>query len=257
MTRRDGLSRRLWSTLRTATSDLTLLVWPGRCGACEQSLSSDEGLFCTTCAAEQAPSAPLCVPDGLDAAHALFAYQGPLRTALHKWKYQRRTAIGRALCEHFARSLEGARPWGFDADVLASGPLYVVPVPTHDSRVKERGFDHTWALGRAAMRPLSGLGNELRWLPEALSRVRATENLPGLDVRARQKALAGAFSSRTKRCLEQAHVLLIDDVLTSGTTATECACALRERGASWVGILTLAYTRQTPLASEEVTARER
>ncbi|OIP40509.1 MAG: hypothetical protein AUK47_08140 [Deltaproteobacteria bacterium CG2_30_63_29] len=235
----------VWAALRSVSNDLTRLVWPGRCAACEQPLAAEETLFCASCEPEQQPALPGEPPPGVDAVLSLFAYQGPVRTALHKWKYHRRTAIGRALCEALAEALDAAGPRLFIGEFLSPSPLAVVPVPTHVERLRERGFDHTWALGKAVLRPLREQGVEAIWRPEALTRARATENLPGLDAQERKAALAGAFSCQSKRSLEQVRVLLIDDVLTSGATASECAHTLKSHGVSWVAVLSLAHTPAT------------
>ena len=103
----------------------------------------------------------------------------------------------------------------------------MVPVPLHRWRLWHRGFNQSGLVARELGR---------RWgLPvdqEALRRTRRTKPLKGMSHNQRRKAVAGAFEVADSRGLKDRTVILIDDVLTSGSTAESCARVLRRAGAT-------------------------
>ena len=110
----------------------------------------------------------------------------------------------------------------------------VSPVPMHWRRRLARGYDHARALGREMGRRLGlPVGHEL-------IRVRCTPPQVTLARTRRQEALRGAFAVRTKGTIEGAHVLLVDDVTTTGATANEATRALLAGGASKVTLAVIA-----------------
>jgi ComF family protein len=112
----------------------------------------------------------------------------------------------------------------------------VVPVPLHWRRQWDRGFNQAELLARYIARR--------RGIPvlQALRRKRATETQAGLASAGRRRNVAGAFvlRSRPGARLEGGKILLIDDVMTTGATASACASALKRGGALSVSLLTLA-----------------
>ena len=108
----------------------------------------------------------------------------------------------------------------------------LVSVPLHAARRRERGFDHAaWLAERLAGRL------RLVAAPATLVRTRAT--LPQGDprVQSREGNVAGAFSVRRPAAIRGRHVVLVDDVVTSGATARQCAEVLHDAGASAVAML--------------------
>jgi ComF family protein len=126
--------------------------------------------------------------------------------------------------------LEGVDPLlnHSDADV-------VLPVPLHPVRERERGFNQAWLLADALARSW-----RIPTHRRALIRVRQTETQTHLDREERMANLRGAFAVRRPDAVAGRRVLLMDDVLTTGSTASECARILREAGARSVLVLTLA-----------------
>src|SRR5262249_37441191 len=110
----------------------------------------------------------------------------------------------------------------------------IVPVPLHWRRRWHRGFNQAEALAHE-------LGRR-RGIPvlRALSRRRATVNQAGLTSAARRRNIAGAFLVRDKARIEGKKILLIDDVMTTGATASACARALMQAGAESVSLATVA-----------------
>jgi ComF family protein len=112
----------------------------------------------------------------------------------------------------------------------------VVPVPLHASRERERGFNQALVLAQA----LVGL-NDLTLDEYCLVRQSQTKmHRAGMDAKSRRQSLADAFAVRHSRAITGKRVLLIDDVFTTGATASMCAAALKAAGADKVFVLTLA-----------------
>jgi ComF family protein len=157
---------------------------------------------------------------GFDAAYAFGAYEGALRKLIHLFKYGRMRTLARPLGGLLTRALP--RDESFDA---------IVPVPLYWRRRLQRGFNQAELLARGISRS-TGIP-----VARALRRVQATPTQAGLSNSARRRNVAAAFVSRNAA---GQRILLIDDVLTTGSTATACANALKRAGAKRVALLTVA-----------------
>lgn len=217
---------------RCAACDLLCLA-PGLCGRCAESLYSTapccpvcalpedgpSGLTCRRCRLSPPPYARIVAP---------WRFGGELAVAIRRFKYgsERRGGGAPELARPLAALLAPALP--DDIDVI-------VPVPLHRRRLAERGFSQSHLLARAARR-FAGLAVPLI---EALQRTRPTDEQAGLTRAARTANVAGAFSANPDD-VRRRHVLLIDDVVTTGATVSACARALRRAGAARVTIAALA-----------------
>ena len=160
----------------------------------------------------------------IDQAYVWGLHAGPLRKALHSFKYKR--DLG--LADTFASLLEGIA-----ADL--SEPIdLVVPVPLGPKRERERGYNQA-ALLAAALCGRSGLP----YSRSSVRRIRETRTQVGLSVGQRRENVRGAFGARPD-LVSGKSVLLVDDVLTTGATLNACAEALKQAGAVRVIGLTLA-----------------
>jgi ComF family protein len=118
---------------------------------------------------------------------------------------------------------------------LAAAADLVAPVPLHKGRLQERGFNQALLLARAFP--------EVPLAREALIRVRHTDPQSGLNPKQRRENVRGAFAAPRPERLKGKHILLIDDVYTTGATVKECARVLRQAGALEVSVLTVARVR--------------
>jgi ComF family protein len=166
-----------------------------------------------------------CDPEAFDAARACGLYEGALRATVLGLKREPFVPerLARLLCESRKRA-------PLDASTL------VVPVPLHPERERERGFNQAALLGRALARR-SGLRLD-EW---SLARVAHSERRrAGMDAHARRESVKDAFAVVRPRLVEGESVLLVDDVFTTGATASACAGALKAAGALEVSVLTVA-----------------
>ena len=146
---------------------------------------------------------------------------------MHALKFQGKTALARPLGDLMAEV--GATMLPVDAvDCL-------VPVPLHPSREAERGFNQSALLANRVSRRW-GVPVEAR----ALRRRRVTLPQTDLDASSRRANVRGAFAVSRPGAVDGRHVLLVDDVFTTGATVSECARVLLDAGATAVGVLTVA-----------------
>jgi ComF family protein len=217
----------------------------GLCAACHRRIAEAESERCRGCGAE-IPGA--VVPGGYrcgacaagrrpacERVLALGAYRPPLAQVVVALKFRR--------LEHLGAPLAGAIATRFAGD-LAAAEL-VVPVPLHWRRRLARGYNQAEAIARPLARALR------RPLRLALRRARATPPQSGLDRAARRRSVRGAFALRggaaAARALRGAHVLLVDDVVTTGATIEAAARTLRRVGAARVTAAVVARTpREAP-----------
>jgi len=193
------------------------LVFPPRCEVC-RTMETD-GL-CENCEKK----ITLLKPSAF--IHSVGAYEGPLKTAILRFKFKKKLnlaePLGALMVKYLSRSLD------------VNNIDFLVPVPLHLKRLKQRGFNQSELLAHIVTKyydipTVSGL----------LFRVKDTHpqfNLPRTE---RFKNVRGAFEVKGTPFLKGKSVLLIDDIYTTGSTISECTRVLRENGANNVHVLTL------------------
>lgn len=204
------------------------------CHLCGRGLASaGEGILCARCEAElekgRIPVPELAVGLHKPLAVCVSAYwhQDEARELVHLLKYRSDRAaaqpLGQGLCYAYASVLE---------ETVRLAQL-IAPVPLHPARRRMRGYNQALLLARELA---SHTG--LPVLPDALERVRAT-GPQALNTREeRLHAMRGAFAAPRAEAVAGRRVLLVDDVLTTGSTAVACAEALLKAGAREVSLLT-------------------
>jgi ComF family protein len=194
------------------------LLAPRGCVACGEPVA--RAALCDPCAVSliDAPDPP----PGVLVAHE---HGGALARAVYRAKYDgdptRAARLGQLLVPLTARL---ARPVGC-----------VVPVPLHPRRLRERGYNQSLELARPVAR---ALGCPL--LADALARLRDTPTQTALARAGRAANVAGAFAARSPRALAGRHVVVVDDVVTTGATLAAAMAAARAAGAASVTGLALA-----------------
>ena len=173
------------------------------------------GRPCAACRADPPP---------YDYARSAAIFEGTLREALHAFKFSGKRALARPLGDLAAEHCVAT---------LAEEIEAVVPVPLARERERERGFNQAELLAQRVAQRL-GVPARPRWL----ARVRTTRPQSDLAASERRANVRGAFRASPE--VSGRHVLVVDDVLTTGATLGECARALRGGGARRVGVLTVA-----------------
>jgi ComF family protein len=178
---------------------------------------------------------------GFDAVYTYGSYEGTLRELIHLFKYSKIKTLAVRFGPMLARAIP--REAAFDV---------AVPMPLHWRKRWQRGFNQADLLAREAA---------LRWqvpvLPAARRR-KPTATQAGLTNAQRRQNVVGAFAVKDgyRNQLAGKHVLLVDDVMTTGATASACARALKQAGAARVTLLTLARTdRRTALDVQTLDVR--
>lgn len=203
------------------------------CTVCEKSLPWNV-MACTRCAMPLPVAARACatclqMPPSFARAFCAFRYEEPVADLLNRYKHGGQLANGYWLERSFAQQVR----LHYQTETMAL-PDCVLPVPLHWRRLQQRGFDQgreiACVLARQLCLPLS----------TALQRQRNTTSQQGLSRVQRHSNLRGAFVLR--KPLPYRRVALVDDVLTTGSTATEITRVLQAAGVAEVHVWALART---------------
>jgi len=217
------------------------------CDICWTEISVQSGELCSRCGDTlDAPvragptSSGLCracrmAPPPFVRAVAYGPYEDRMKAAIHALKYDRLHAAANGLGRMLARAI---------AQLANEAPaeMLVVPVPLHRTKYAERGFNQARSLAFHALNALrkSHPAWRLTMAPRTLMRLRATESQAGLTPRQRRLNVRGAFEVSDPAAVTMKHVLVIDDIFTTGATARAAALALTRAGAASVWVATLA-----------------
>ncbi|HXZ80086.1 MAG TPA: ComF family protein [Terriglobales bacterium] len=166
-------------------------------------------------------------------ATAYGAYEGGLGELIHLFKYEQMRPAARVLGNLLAEAIEWLAP-----EIGEARPL-VVPVPLHKTKLRQRGFNQSELIARAALKLKPG-DLQLEMPPLLLVRRRATESQTGLTRSQRGENVRGAFQAREPERIAGRSILLVDDVFTTGTTIAECAHVLHRAGAERIWVVTVA-----------------
>ena len=184
------------------------------------------------------------IPPPFERAVAFGVYRHTLRWLIHSLKYDGMEPVADELGSRLAQTLLSFEPG-------APRNMRVVPVPLHAAKQKLRGFNHAELLARSAVKAVCGLQRvedksswDLKMTPGILERQRATQSQAGLSPHQRRENLRGAFFVPRPDRVKGSHILLIDDIYTTGATARACTKALLAAGAEAVWVATLARAQR-------------
>ncbi|MDR2359499.1 MAG: ComF family protein [Prevotellaceae bacterium] len=221
------------------------LLYPNLCEVCGQALGGGECICCLSCLYHlprtnywKEPGNPVeqifwgRVPVEHVCALFFFSKGSRYRKLLHKLKYKGKPEIGVELGRQLGRELKNA-------------PLYqcidaIIPVPLHPARQRRRGYNQSERIA-------AGIAQITGWKVDtsSLVRTRFTGTQTSKSRQERWENVSGAFAVRNAAALTSRHVLLVDDVLTTGATIEACILELQKAADCKTSVATLACTKKT------------
>lgn len=250
--------------LKTTAKTIEALVFPDQCLSCRALLPhsrktevSDQTFFCAACRAKGIPKflPPFCRqcgqgfdtgenhlcetcltdPSAIHQVRAALVYQGLVPDILALFKYHARLSL--------TRYFDALMFQAFDRYFSDTEIHWIVPVPLHPRKLRQRGFNQSVLLVRRLDDQYHAqYGTRPGWRVDItiLKRVRHTVSQTGLDTASRKNNLKNAFQVTDLSQVQGANILLIDDVFTTGATSGEAAGTLVAAGANQVDVLVLA-----------------
>jgi len=229
------------------------LIYPNFCLACKNKINpaKQEDLICAQCWQKLEKNLPpFCASCGrrldklsitknicssclkskfyFDRAFSPCAYTGTIKKLIHEFKYSGKDYLGEPLGRLMNEFIQDYR--------LPIGYLdFIIPVPLHKSRLREREFNQARLLSEKVAKEFNK-----KVLPDVLVRNRPTKTQTGLDFEERRKNVEKSFTVNDPGLIKGANLLLIDDVLTTGATSSEAAKVLKDSGAGVIFVMTLA-----------------
>ena len=204
------------------------------CSSCLSTIEFNHPPFCRKCSRHLTDGSQSHCDDCLrkdflfDCAWAPCFYNETMRKLIHLFKYGNKTSLRHCFTEMILSFLENHPAQGHSFDLL-------VPIPLHPVRLRERGYNQSAILAQGIAQRLN-----LPICNQNLIRTRHTQNQARVNPKNRFTNIHDAFRIKHSAQVKEKSVLLVDDLLTSGTTASEAARVLKESGARRVGVLTLA-----------------
>jgi ComF family protein len=229
--------------VREVFSPVLEIIFPTHCGGC----GSQGDILCHACRRSFLPvdiasACPKCgrwigkaivcgrctgEKRGVEQAYFGFHFRGPLREAVHSFKFQGRKDVGRALV---ALLREEVKPITLAVDII-------LPLPLTEKRLAERGFNQSYIIAEE-LSLITGKPVNHRVLVKA----RETEDQITLSRVDRKKNMKGAFAVRGGEAVKGKTVLLVDDLYTTGSTVGEACRTLLRSGVDKVFLFALART---------------
>ncbi len=189
----------------------TLLFSPleNPCQYCSRALSNQDFLICGECLRKK---------PAFDRVMTGYRYEEPLRTLLHEFKYKGALHLRTFLAQLMMTTF----------DTEASRADCIIPIPLHTQRMKQRGFNQAAELAKLISKKIN-----IKYDPKLCTKIRNTSPQVGLNAQERQKNLRHSFKAKPS---SYHYVLLIDDLLTTGSTAHEMAKILKQQGVQRVDV---------------------
>ncbi len=219
-----------------SATEANLIAKDGLCHECRKAITPLPSPICAKCGTPFSGTIGIkhcgaCLKDcpPFTLARSAFTYDGPLLSAIHHFKYNKRTSLAPTLGRLAGKALNEIN---LDYDKI-------VPIPLHKNRLKRRGFNQSLLLAREILRQEQRDPEKPELDYQNLIRQKDTRSQIELKGKAREINVKGAFSVIDKTAFKDKKILLIDDVYTTGATIKECSRILSACGAE-VFALTLA-----------------
>ncbi len=224
------------SLYKTLLGDLADVLFPASCAGCNRALARSEEVICTRCLAHlprfddpQELDLRLAgrLPVAAMAGYLKYETGGLTQRLLHRLKYRGQRQIGLILGAQFGSWLR-QQPFWQEVDAI-------VPLPLHPAKEKKRGYNQS-ALLAQGISDATGLPV----LSDVVQRLRPSASQTRKSREARWHNVAGIFAVKDTAAIAGRHVLLVDDVLTTGATLEACGQALLEAGTEKLSLAVLA-----------------
>jgi ComF family protein len=208
------------------------LVYPPQCLICGRGLQQDEAEICTACLSNfkllGKPHTRFSVPGKIyiTTAWPLFDFDPAFQTLIHHLKYSRRRKPVLRVLDRFRTEILTQLP--------AAGFDLVISIPLHPLKLRERGYNQVDDMSKWIAEQMGAtLGNHL------VKRSKYTQSQTKLSANERFENVHEAFRLKGKTEVSGTHILLVDDVLTTGATANALSRVLQEAGATQIDLITL------------------
>ena len=222
-------------------ADFLSLLFPQLCPACGNELVAHEKVICTDChynlpltnfhlQADNIVAQQFWGKVNLEGAYALYYFTkgGKVQNLMHHFKYKGMQQIGNLLGNIAGKQLAG--------NTQFAGVDYIIPVPLHKKRLKERGYNQSACFAQGLAEKLKGIVEE-----NNLIRTKATQTQTHRSRFARFENMQEVFAVKNPEKLKGKHVLLVDDIVTTGSTLEACAMPLLQIEGLKLSIATIAY----------------
>lgn len=229
--------------LRSYLADFIALLFPELCPACQASLVANERIICSDCSynlpytnfhlkADNVVAQQFYGKINVEAAYALYYFTkgGKVQNLMHHFKYMGMRQIGNLL-----GNMAGAQ--------LIENPVFntvdlIIPVPLHKSRLKERGYNQSTCFANGLTQKLNAIVED-----NNLQRAVATATQTHKSRFARFENMQDVFVVKQPERLINKHVLLVDDIVTTGSTLEACGIELLKVPGLKLSIATIAYAQ--------------
>jgi competence protein ComFC len=243
---------KLLHTLLELKDDILDFVYPQHCAICKQHLKREERDVCEVCwnslVTLPDPFCPYCrsfyEPGDTKCSfcestgrttedHKIFMvrslgrFDDYYKELIHRFKYGKKIPLGKRLAQRLGVTING------DYSLLESD--FLIPVPLHKSRYRERGFNQSEVLAEEVSK-ITGISV----LKSGLKRRKNTKDQTNLSPQQREENVRGAFAVTQPEMIKGKGIILVDDVITTGATLSECARMLKQAGAEKILGMTIA-----------------
>jgi ComF family protein len=206
-------------------------ILPRFCCVCKTKLPTKQDTICKSCLSKIQRSTPARLQREFDrkflgkkviaefCSPFVFEKDKELQHAIHALKYDKKFPVGIFLGKVLANEIKKHQiNWKFDL---------IIPIPLHQLKKAERGYNQSYYIAK-------GVGNilKVRISDRAVKRIKYTESQTTMNLNEREENISGAFKLLHKNAVRGKNILLIDDVITTGATISECGKILLEAGAN-------------------------